>query len=183
MFVKGGRPAIMGKPGSVTPEHLVLDGAQLHYGHIVETETRERRIVLLLDHVDRVDPRIAGQIEDAALVLEIRSRAPRDVEIAIDRIASRYAAERAYQALCAQGRGQEFRTLPCPHCGATVDRSTLPATPYVYCRFCSSPFQQGQPPTGAPSAYRTCDDCGMFDRVQGYTEFYFYIRLLRRICG
>ncbi len=90
----------------------------------------------------------------------------------------RYLAQKHHEQLQREGKGQEFRCVICPQCEATVDLSLLNKTPYVYCRFCETIFQEQGSLKTEGSSYKLCDECGWFDRVQGYTEFYFYFLLV-----
>ena len=177
-FVRGGNAAsVFAKDGMVCAEGIVLDGRRLPHQCILDTDTRDRRIVLTLDNLAWADPTLSEFVEDGFLVLEVRKPDARTVEKTIDRFASYLEAETKRQRLAAEGREHEFRTQTCPSCYATVDLSCLPQSEYYYCRFCSSVhhFAQAQP---MADHYRTCDECAMFDRNQSYTEFYFYFLVL-----
>jgi tetratricopeptide (TPR) repeat protein len=56
----------------------------------------------------------------------------------------------------------------------------MPSTPYVYCRYCETVFaaKKGKEIITRGSTYHECDECGMFGRIRGYTEFYFYFLLV-----
>lgn len=177
-FVQGGRAAsVFAKDGVVLPEGLMLDGMQLAIRAVTDTDTRGRRVVLTLDGTQYVDPGLLAFADDGFLVLEVRSPAARDIEVAIDVFASHLEAQQRYAALQAAGRAEAFRSLPCGFCGATIDLSELPQSEYHYCRFCNTLHHySGQ--IAHSDAYRICDECDMFDRNQSYTEFYFYFLLV-----
>jgi hypothetical protein len=173
-FVRNNRAAsVFAKDGLVTPAGLVLDGKPLPMQHVRDTKSRELRLSLTLAYPESLHPELQGYVMNGVLVLEVRSPGARPIEMAIDRIASHAEAEAHRQQLFAAGRGHEFRVVPCPTCQATIDLSSMPQTPYYYCRFCGTVHHQQGPLRGA-GAYRTCDECAMFDRNQVYTEFYFY---------
>jgi Zn-finger nucleic acid-binding protein len=177
-FVRGDNAAsVFGKEGQVFPEGLLLDGKQLAMQAVADTDTRGKRVVITLAPGAYLDPGIAEFADEGCLVLDVRSPAARQVEIAIDVIASHAEARQHYAALEAQGRADAYRVLPCPTCGATIDLSDVAHTEYHYCRFCNTiHHHSGQ--LAHSDAYRICDECDMFDRNQAYTELYFYFLLV-----
>lgn len=167
------------KQGSLTEDAIQLKKSELSYKAILDSTCRDRRMVLTLDPLEVGDAEVSKHIINKnILVLEITQAKPIDLERVIDRISSRYIAERHGEQLEREGKGSEFRVVTCPHCGATVDVSLLNQTPFVYCRYCESIFQEHGNLKTIGEQYRLCDECGWFDRVQGYTEFYFYFLLV-----
>ena len=77
------------------------------------------------------------------------------------------------EALEAKGQAELFRAAQCPHCGAIIDLSELEKTKYAYCRFCESVITEAGGIITKGNEYRICPECGFFDRVKNYTEFYF----------
>jgi Zn-finger nucleic acid-binding protein len=167
------------KKASLTEETIQLKDSSLSYKAILDSTCRDRRMVLTLDPLEVRDPEVSQHIINKnLLILDITQAKPIDLERVIDRISSRYIAERHGEQLEREGKGREFRVVTCPHCDATVDVSLLNQTPYVYCRYCETIFQERGNLKTIGEQYRLCDECGWFDRVQGYTEFYFYFLLV-----
>ena len=178
-FVHDGTAAgFFSTKASADANALTLGEEALQYQDVADTTTRDNRVVMVLHDGVAVGPTIAKYLTEDVLVVEIVSGAKAlDVERFIDRQASHAEANAHQRQLTADGKGHLFRAVACPHCHATVDVSELDNTPYVYCRFCESVIQEGAVITPG-DRYRVCDECHRFDRVRGYTEFYFYFLLV-----
>ncbi len=165
--------------GLLTPDTIQLKDDTLSYRAVLDSTCRDQRLILTLDPQEVSSPSLNQQlINGRVLALQITGAKPADMEFYIDRISSRYLAEKHHEQLHREGRGREFRSVICPHCGATVDLSLLNKTPYIYCRYCETVFQETSDLKTVGATYRLCDECGWFDRVKGYTEFYFYFLLV-----
>ena len=163
------------RPGKLTPDSIQLKDVELSYNAIVDSTTRNQRLVLVLDPLEIKHDEISKHlISQQTLVLQITQAKPLQLERQIDRVSSSYLAERHRQDLIRQGQGEAFRTCVCPHCEATIDLSLLNKSPWIYCRFCESIFEDHGPVVSDGEHYRQCDECAWFDRVQSYTVFYFY---------
>lgn len=175
-FVKNGQPAhMLSKAGSAGEDGLELAGDRLRYDDVADTTTRDNRLIVTLRAGADLGPVMTKHLaEPGVLVLETYKAGARDVERYVDRRASARETELHRQALQAAGTPELYRVLSCPHCYATIDLSELDRTSYVYCRFCESVLEQAGPTSTLGETYRVCDDCSHFDRVQSYTEFYFY---------
>lgn len=165
--------------GVLTERKIQLKDHKLSYRAVLNSTCRDRRLVLV------VDPTAVGSEEVSkhlvggnSLILEISGAQPLDLEQKIDRISSHYIAQSHKAQLEKEGKGHEFHSITCPHCESTVDLSLLNKTPYVYCRYCETVFQERSDLKTVGTQYRLCDECGWFDRVQSYSEFYFYFLLV-----
>lgn len=166
-------------PGILTQREIRLKDNTLRYSAIAHSTCRGRRLILTVDPQKISNPKIAKHlIHKNLLALEITSAKSKNLELFIDRVSSRYQADQRRRELIREGRGKEFRTVSCPHCESTLDLSLLNKTPYVYCRFCETIFQEKGRAETVGATYCHCDECGWFDRVQGYSEFYFYFFLI-----
>lgn len=167
------------QPGQLTEQSIQLKDLELSYNAVLESTTRDQRLVLSVDptqihHEDLQKNLIQGR----TLILQVTSAKPLELERHIDRVSSFYLAERHHQTLIQQGQGEAFRTCICPQCEATIDVSLLNKSPFIYCRFCESISEDNGPVITNGENYRQCDECQWFDRVQGYTVFYFYFLLV-----
>ncbi len=170
---------IFAKKGIVNEQEILLDKERLIYDDIVDSTTRDRRIVLTLSSSASLSKKVSEKvIETAYLVLEIYNAKPLEIERFIDRISSKKEVEQKQRQLIAAGEGNLFRSAVCPHCEATIDLSDLNRSSYIYCRFCETVFRETQTAMTRGENYRVCEECQMFDRVKGYTEFYFYFLLV-----
>ncbi len=175
-FMKNGAVTFGGGKATLAEDGIAFKEFVLPYEHIANTETRDRNMVLVLSDTSAVQGKALKYLDDDCLVVAISSPKTDLVEAAIDRRASAAEAEQNRMRLEMEGRAELYRESVCPHCQATIDLSELDHTPYIYCRFCHSLYQEGG--AKADDDYRTCDECAMYDRVKGYTEFYFYFLLV-----
>lgn len=166
-------------PGSVNEKEIVLKKQLLKYDAILESHCRDRRLILTIDPRKVNNPKISKHlIGENSLVLEIHKAQAKKLKLFIDRVRSRQMAKKHRAKLTFQGDSREFRSVTCPECGSTIDLSLLNKTTYVYCQFCETVFPEQEKRKILGVKYRLCDECNWFDRVQGYTEFYFYFLLL-----
>lgn len=188
-FVQNGQTSgLFTKPGSAGSAGLVIDGQPLSYQDIQDTATVDNRLVLQLD------PQAPGRdkwfryliapatsTSGGHLAIEVRKVGAQTLERYINRRCSAREIEQQRQRLTESGKAHLFRTTTCPSCQALIDLSELERSSYTYCRFCDTVFRDGSKDPAAPqppSSYRICTECAMFDRVKGYTEFYFYFVLV-----
>jgi len=167
------------KKGQTDPEELVLDSERLRYAYITDTTSRDKRVVLAISHAARMSDKLAKQVQEGnVLVLEVSKIKARDLERYIDRKCAELAARKNEQRLITAGRGEQFQTTTCPECGCTVDTSEMKQILYYHCRFCQTIFTPDGEIITNGTSYHVCGECGMFGRVKGYTEFYFYFLLV-----
>jgi hypothetical protein len=162
---KGQATGIRSKPGTLDDNGMFLAEDFIEYTDIKDTIVRDNRLVLALDGRE-------------PFVIEVYGIKARELEKAIDRISSARQVELAKTELELKGEGHTFRSAECPVCHATINLSGFDKSSYVYCRFCESLLNWDAQLVNSGDAYRVCDECGMFDRVKGYTEFYFYFLLV-----
>lgn len=179
-FVKDGNVSgLFASKGELQEHALLLKDSAVPLSLIVETTTRDERLVVVLDTTGGDIPaELARQMTNNFLVLHIYGMKATALEKLIDRKTSVLEVARRKQALERDGKSHLFRVASCPNCQATVDLSELPEAPYSFCRFCESVFGAKIRTTKAASEYRECDECGFYDRIQGYGEFYFYFLLV-----
>lgn len=176
-FVKNGQPAnLFAKKGYANETELILNGDPVPLSSVVDTTTRDNRLAMVFAEGTPLGPAISGGSEAGATVIETYKVKALDLERFIDRAASAAEVETTRKALEAEGNSQLFRTASCPHCQATINLSRMDSTQYVYCRFCETVFSERKVTAG--DQYKICEGCGFFDRVRGYTEFYFYFLLI-----
>lgn len=180
-FVRGSQTTgLFATQGQVQGDELCLGDDRLPMDQILRVEVRDNRLILVLDEGIHLTGKLATEsVDGRVLVIEIYKITPRVLEQHIERVCSASAAAAHRKALEAEGRGDEYRDVTCPDCQATVDLSGVPESPYVYCPYCDSIFHQGSMTLATSGErYRVCDECELFDRVRGYTEFYFYFLLI-----
>jgi hypothetical protein len=173
-YVRDGRvQGMFAKKGMATGQKLVLGEESLSYDAIVDSTTRDDWLFLALSPGTPLEKELAKSLNGDTLALSVQKVKALELERYVDRMCSDRETERNRQRLIQAGKSDLFRAVACPACQAIIDLSELEKTPYVYCRFCESTFVQTKVITWG-SVYRVCDECMMFDRVRGYTEFYFY---------
>jgi hypothetical protein len=177
-YVTRGNTAFGKRHGAIGAE-LTLDDTTVRWEQVAHTTVRGERLVIVLHAGVQLGKRSAKYlVDEAALVIQPAGLDARTLEKAIDRRASAREAELHREQLIAEGKGDQVRVVTCPVCKSTVDLSGLESSRYVYCRFCESVFGEGGRDVTDGRRYRTCDECGMFDRIQPYPEFYFYFLLV-----
>ena len=113
-------------PGSLTEEAIQLKGNSLGYQVVLHSTCRDRRLILTVNPKEVSNPEIAKHlINGNVLVLDITRAKSTALELFIDRISSRYLAEKHREELERNGKGREFRSVSCPQCESTVDLSLL----------------------------------------------------------
>ena len=179
-YVRGGQVAsIFSSKGRLEEDTLWLGTQAIPCGQILDTTTRDNRLILVLASGTALDKKVSGYlVEGSALALDVSRPGAQKLEQAIDRRTSAHRAEANRARLAAAGRAADFRTLPCGHCGATIDLSGLDKSDYVYCGYCQSLLDSAGMVVDSGELYHHCDECSFFDRVKGYTEFYFYFLLI-----
>ncbi len=167
------------KKGEATEEQLTLGKDIIDYDTIVDKATRDNRLLILLASGTQVSKKISKLLdEENALALEIYKVKALDLEKYISRICSKRDVARNKQRLIDEGKGDLFKSITCPNCAAEIDLSELDDTKYVYCNFCETVFTHDKQITTNGDIYKICDECGLFGRVKGYTEAYFYFLLV-----
>ncbi len=160
-----------------TDDGLVFGDDALPFDAILDTQSRDKRIVFALDQQFTPTGKMAKRMmQGRVIALEPHGISARDLEMAIDKQCSIREAAARRRELEASGQGHLIREETCPVCESTVDLSGLDRTDYTYCRFCETLFTRATHTNGKD--FRTCDHCGMFDHIQPYTEFYFYFLLI-----
>lgn len=170
---------IFAKKGSIDGNGVMLDRDVISYDSIAAVQTIDNRMVLVLTDIRGLgDKAIKFLINGNVLPIEVYKAQAPDLKRLLNRVISRKDADRVREQLTSAGKASLFTTVNCPHCQSTIDQSERERTRYIYCQYCEAIFQPGQ--AAAPNGvnYKICGDCGMYDRVAGYTEFYFYFLLV-----
>lgn len=190
-FVDGGETVgfLRSPAGRVGESGLELDDSLIEYGQIGETVTRGDRVAIQVDG-EGVPQEVGKYLQNSLLVLEPRDVAPRRLESLIDQRCSAVRLEKRGRRAREQGCEHLIRSELCPTCGSEVDLTGLDQSRYVYCPFCDTIFDREER-NSLGRQYRTCDECGLFGRVQQYPEFFFYFLVVvygfeyrqRFLCG
>jgi len=171
---EGNAQGLSRKKGRLGSDALVLDDEPVPYEQIAETVTRGSRLVLAVPGFRRIGELGQHVLDGSVIALEPGKPSASELERAIDRRCARIEAQRRRAELVAAGKEDLLRIEECPACGAKVDLSGYEPTVYSYCSYCESVFSRDIARVTDGDRYRVCDECGMFDRIQQYPEFYFY---------
>ncbi len=174
----GNAKGLRAQLGCLSPTGIELKGLVVPFTAVLETVARDNRLVLAVDGAQIPQELYKHLIDAKLLILESTKVKPAVLKPRIDRVTSVYRAERHRQELEAEGKAHEFVCVTCPECDATIDASGPYDTAHVYCPYCDSVSQNTGALVSSGKHYRLCEECGWFDRVQGYTEFYFYFLLV-----
>jgi predicted Zn-dependent protease len=167
------------KQGALGLDSLQLDGQIIPFAEVADTAARDNRLVLVLRSESPARLALQKQLTPSgALPLAISGGHALDIKRAIDRNNSAQAADDHYRKLLGQARGAEFRAAPCTHCQATLDLTEAGQPRYIYCPYCETLLAGTGQPIADGDHYAVCDECRLFGRIQGYTEFYFYFLLV-----
>lgn len=175
--VQGGKQrGFLASDGEVTETHLFLEGTPLALSDLVAVQVREKQIAFVLDPAADLPEGLEERLEEGGILcLQVSRGDPREIERRVDRVVSAAWAEKKRAELESLGRGASFRAMICPECQATVEFSNVPETPLVCCNYCGSILdREGERSRTSRGTHRLCEDCGLYDRVHEYTEFYFY---------
>jgi len=165
--------------GSASDSAITLDGEVISYKDIVDTFSRDNHFVLSLAPGTQLGPKTAKRLQNNQhLALAISKVKAYDLKKHVDRFGSSIWAETHRQQLLSEGKENQFNSLVCPHCQATVDVSGFERTTYVYCPYCGSIVNYSLKIISNSDTYTICDECHMYDRVRGYTIFNFYFLLV-----
>jgi hypothetical protein len=166
------------KQGRLTSDGLTLGKDTLIHDQLTGAAVQDERLALMIRPGSELPKRLRKALfDDDLLVLDLTRGSAPDIKARLDGIHSAaYAAEHRSQ-LIKQGREEEFRILNCSVCGATIDLSGLEKSDYIHCPYCESLSKSGLTVSDG-NEFRVCDNCGLFGRVKGYTEFYFYFLII-----
>ncbi|QEG39669.1 hypothetical protein [Roseimaritima ulvae] len=161
----------LAKKGSLSDETLTLDGQQIPAIAIENVALRQDRMVLVI--------RSGEEPEAYSSIMLVVYSVAAQLKGMLDAARSQYVAEARRRQLQAEGREYEFRAVPCPACGATLDVTDFEPTPQVYCDFCEVISTVGtDTPVKNEGEYKLCDTCGMYSSPRRFTSFYFYFLLV-----
>ena len=180
-FVENGNVAqIFSQKAIATQEEIILGiNSTLFYENITDTLVRDKRLIIAsTSPVSSNSQTFSELASNYVYTLEVYNVNPGDLKKHIDQISSRKRTEQRKVFLQEVGEAHLFRSVTCPECQSTIDLSDFQRTSYIYCRFCQSIFKENQPAMTKGDKYCVCDECQMFNRVQYYTEFYFYFLLI-----
>ena len=162
--------------GEANEDGLMLDKILIPYESIQLTQMNDRFLAVVLspDAGDEFKKQFV-KVMAAPDVLLIDAGRKRNEQINryVNLMISGVQAQLHREALEAKGQADLFRAVQCPRCGAIIDLSELDKTQYVFCRFCETVCTDSGEIVTKGDEYRICPECGYFDRVKNYTEFYF----------
>lgn len=179
-FVRNGNMVgVRNRNGILTADSLILNGEPVPLAGLTDATSRDDRIVLVLEPGTRLGDKTRKELRDnRVLTIHVFKGKAHDLEKQIDRRASTIVSENNKQRLIAAGKGELYYAVVCPHCQATVDLSEMDVTPMIYCRFCGTILTKNLEVISDGDTYGVCEDCGFFDRINGYGILYFYFLLI-----
>ena len=153
--------------GSCDDKSLQLGSESWDLGHLAAVERDGSHLLLLLQPPDT---------PPLAVTISISGLDPSRLKHHLDVHRTRLRAARAPLHLDTVQNKVPARQIVCPACDVTVDLTSFPPTPQMFCPYCEtlSTIQSSlSPPPNEPD-FRLCEICGMFSRPQPFTSFYFY---------
>ncbi len=179
-FVRNENPVgLLARKATATDQALILNNETIEYADVLDSTCRDQHLVLTLAaNASLGDKTRTSLQEENVLVLDVSQVNATELENHIERAASALQTEQHRENLIEAGKAERFHSVVCSNCQATIDLSDYKRTSYVYCRYCESIIKYSGEIVTPGDAYRICDECGMFDRVRGYTLFHFYFLLV-----
>ncbi|MEJ2550275.1 MAG: hypothetical protein P8Z42_03160 [Anaerolineales bacterium] len=179
-FVRNKNPiGVFAKNAIATDKVLILDQEPIDYADIRDSNCRDQRLAFTLSPGASVGEKTRDSLhEENLLVLEVSRVKGTELEKHIARVSSAIQTEQHRQELIEAGQADRFHSVVCSNCQATIDLSDFNRTSYVYCRYCESLIKYSGGIVTPGDSYRICDECGMFDRVRGYTLLHFYFLIV-----
>jgi hypothetical protein len=170
---------LFARNGSVSESAISLDGESIPFKNILETSSRDSRFVVALTSGTPLGAKTRQYLQNNRYVaIDVSKIKADELKKHVDHFGSAIWAESHRQQLANEGKEHLFSTLVCPRCQATIDLSDLERTAYVYCFYCGSVVNHQLKVVSDSNTYNVCDECHMYDRVRGYTVFYFYFLLV-----
>lgn len=185
------KKGMMAKKGELTSTDLILNNHKIPLVSIKGTNSRDKRIVLVISNFSQYDHSIIKYIHESSLVLEVSKIKAVDLEFQINKISSGIFAERHKKTLESEGKGDLFKTFKCTNCDSIIDFSGFKTSDYIYCPYCYSVLDRSLAVVSNRQTFSHCDECNLFNVVQKYNVFIFYFLLLiygfkyteRYLCG
>lgn len=165
---KGQEQGLFSKKGRFDGQTLHLDASAIPASAIAHLDNRDNRVVLAVAQ---------KQGDPATVLFSVTSGNVNMLKEALGKARSAAWAVAHREELKAKGREQEFRSVNCPQCNATIDVTGHRESPQISCDFCHS-ISSISSPSKEEKSYRICDECGMYSKPRRFTIFYFYFLLV-----
>jgi hypothetical protein len=160
---KGQEAGFLSKKGQLREDALVLDEQAIPLALVAQTLAPLNRLVV----VASLDPGGQNLVWRIALGAGRKGeKLARKLKREIDQRVSLVRLTARREALEKVGRGAEFRTETCRHCGASIDLTGFAPAPQMYCSYCASVVSADPDAPGATDEadFRLCDKCGYYSR-------------------
>lgn len=173
-FSNGQAIGLKAQDGSVSQAGITLGDHTIPMTDILGTTVRGNVLVFAVNEAAIMDDKLAKRINRGALVVQIYKLDAIEVEKAIDRHSSQQKAQVRQQQMQLDGTGEQFRSHVCPNCTSTIDVTDFDQSSSVFCGYCETVFSNSGQIETLGYDYKTCQDCGGFDRNREYTFFQFF---------
>jgi hypothetical protein len=175
-----GQPTgFLSKKGSVGKKSLQLNDCKIEYENISEVTSRDKKIIITLESSKGLSKAVKkGLHEGRFLILAISKMTTTALEKKLNSLSSGARIIKLKEQLASEGRIHEFKSINCPCCKSEVNLTGFDSSRYVYCNFCESIFSEHGKQITDGHVHKSCEECGMFDEIKSYTEFYFYFLLV-----
>jgi len=173
----GGGLSLFSHKGRLDGEGLTLDRRLVGYQTMLGAKQVDDRLLVLVDPETAPDKLWKKAVDLGGayvFAMSLSRKKAKALTLRINRKRSALDAEETLRELTLAGEPGAFRTEVCPNCQSTIDLSKLDETTYFYCPYCQNLYGRDHELVDDGEKHKTCEECGMFDRVKTYTEFYFY---------
>lgn len=179
-FMKDGRPlGLFDYKATATQTELIIGEDRIPYDAIAIVRQRDMSVAFTLLRDVPLGKKAQKAVGDErVLVLAVHKKQGRALTQHVNRVVSQLAAERHHQELLRTGQADQFHTVICPHCGATIDCSGAEITPYIQCVYCQTIMTRELNVISDGTIYQHCPSCSMYGRIRKYTSFQFYFLVI-----
>jgi hypothetical protein len=154
---------------------IELDGAVIHYEDLADAFLYLNRVGLVLKPYLVLPRNLTEHLQpnSPVLLIEVMENLAFEIKSAIDQNRSNLYLAHRQATLEAERKGASFRRVNCPRCDSGIDL-THQATPYIFCRYCETVFDQYRQKLPRCDDYKICPICQYYGRVQTFPETRLY---------
>lgn len=167
---------LLPKEGRINLESLQLVEDAIYYQDIRSVGAYKNLLVLNLMPYPTLEGNLSEYVLPGhhSIVISVSDPAV-EIKAFIDRHLSRLAIEERMAGMSKEEIRDYFRKRSCPHCGAHTDLTGLRDSTYIYCKYCQVIFNQFNHLAPGGTQYKTCPECGFFDRIRDHLDYRVYI--------
>lgn len=163
------------KLGRLDENGLALDDHRICFQDIHKTEKHRDNLAIVLKPYASIGRNIQKHLIEGhtAIIISVADFAW-ELHAAIDNYCSQLQLEEYAAQLDEEQRVRYLKYVPCPNCNSRINVTGLNQTSYVFCPYCDVTFHRYQYQIPGGWRYRTCPECGYYNRVKDYEIVHAY---------